>query len=144
MRRFEDEKDPPQYRYSDDFEDVIASENADLDPSFPIRALIREVKYNSINGGHRSQYTELSNKDIDKHVALAAAKMSKNLHLSTSQSRWSVDSSETDADVMSDYNWVEKEIEVHDIIDRGKEIMTLVCYTIFLPLSYATSFHASY
>lgn len=140
---FVDEKDPPQYMYSDDFEDVIAPESANLDPSFPSRALSRESRYNSIQGGPRSECGESSAKDIEKHVALTAAKMSKNLDLSTSQSRWSVDSSETDTDDMSDYNWVEKEMEVQDIIDRGKEIMTLVCYTKFLPISGATSSCAS-
>jgi hypothetical protein len=141
--RFVDEKDPPQYRYSGDFEDVIAPENTNLDPSFPGRALSREAKYHSIQGEPRSKYKESSAKDIEKHVALTAAKISKNLHLSTSQSRWSVDSSETDTDDMSDYNWVEKEMGVQDIIDRGKEIMTLVCYTKFLPISGGTSSGAS-
>ena len=128
-----DEKDPPQYRYSDDFEDVIAPENANLDPLFPGRALSREVRYNSMWSGSRSECREPSTTDIEKHVALTAAKMSKTSYLSNGQSRWSMDSSETDTDDMSDYNWVEKEMKVQDIIDRGKEIMTLVCYTIFLP-----------
>jgi hypothetical protein len=141
--RFMDEKDPPQYRYSDDFEDIIAPENANLDPSFPGRALSREARYNSMWGGPRPECRESSTRDIEKHVALTAAKMSKNLHLSNSQSTWSVDSSETDTDNMSDYNWVEKEMKVQDIINRGKEIMTLVRYTIFLPQSGATSSHAS-
>jgi len=144
MRRFVDRTDPPQYRYSADFEDIIAPENANLDPSFLRRALSREGRYNSIHGGPSSEQTESSTKGLEKHVALTAAKMSNNLHLSNSQSTWSVDSSETDTDNMSDYNWVEKEMKVQDIINRGKEIMTLVCYTIFLSQSGATSFHASW
>ena len=48
-----------------------------------------------------------------------------------------MDSSETDTDNMSDYAWVQKESEVHDIIDRGKEIMTLVSFTMLLPQSSA-------
>jgi hypothetical protein len=132
MRRFVDRTDPPQYRYSDDFEDIIAPKNANLDPSFLRRALSREGRYNSIYCGPSSEQTESSTKGIEKHVALTAAKMSKNMHLSNNDSKWSVDSSETDTDDMSDYNWVEKEVEVQDIIYRGKEIMTLVSYIMFL------------
>jgi len=141
--RFLDEINPPQYRHSDDFENVIAPQNANLDALFPGRALSREARYNSMWSGPRSECRESPSADIEKYLALTAAKMSKNLHLSNSQSRWSVDSSETDTDDMSDYNWVEKEMKVQDIIDRGKEIVTLVCYTIFLPLSSATSSQAS-
>lgn len=131
MRRFVDKTDPPQYRYSDDFEDIIAPENANLDPYF-LRVLSREARYNSIYGGPSSEQTESSTKDIEKHVALTEAKMSKHMHLSNNDSKWSVDSSETDTDDMSDYNRVEREVGVQDIIYRGKEIMTLVSYTMFL------------
>lgn len=133
MRRFIDEKVLPQYWCSDNFEDTIAAENANLDPSFPARALSREERYGSINGRPTSKRTGLSSEDIGDTLALTAAKTSKNSHLSTTQNRWSVDSSERDTEDTSDYEWAKKEMEVQDTIDRGKDIMTLVSCTIFLP-----------
>lgn len=141
MRRFVDEKDAPQYRYSDDFEDTIAPENENLDPAFLGRAINREARYNSISGGLNSEQMKSVAEDTGKQDNFTAANILRNLQLSTSQSRWSADSSETGTDDTSDYDWVEKEVEVQDIIDRGKEIMTLVrCCVRFL--SEAHSFNA--
>lgn len=81
---------------------------------FPARLLSREARHNS------------PTKDVEGHIALIAAKMSKNRHYSTNRSTWSEDSSETETDDMLGYDCVEKEMEVQDVINRGKDIMELV------------------
>ena len=80
---------------------------------------------------HANGQTKLSTKDSENHVTLTATNVPENLYLLTSQSGWSVDSSETDTDDTPDSKWVKNESKVDDIIDRGREIMALVCCTLF-------------
>lgn len=125
MRRFVDGKDPIQYRYNENLEDK-SSEFASLDPLFLARALSREARYNSICSGPDEACSE-STKDVEKKETLNAKLVKKGQHISIIQSGWSADNSESDADSTSNYDWVEKEIEVQDVIERGNEIMKMVC-----------------
>ena len=130
IRRFTERKDPRKNNESD-FEIPISLEHPNVDLSFPERALVMKARYNSFHDRTSLGQTELSAKDTEKHVALAAVKIPGNLHLLTNESRWSVDSSETDTDDTSNCSWVENETKVQDIIDQGSEKMKLVCCTLF-------------
>jgi hypothetical protein len=123
--RFE-ESIPARYGYNTLEVTKAASDTADLDPPFCTRVQNREVRYRLICGEGYNLRLEQSDKEIEDQIKLTAAKMSKNLHLSTAQSTCSLDGSETGIDENPTYSWDRNETEIWTTVARGHKIMSEV------------------